>query len=349
MTMLALAKQVEVTVRMITAYEAGAYVPSDKTLDRIANSLRFPVGFFSAKDPPQISHEGASFRSLKAMTAAQRDSAIAAAVLATEFCDWIERRFELPRSDIPSMRGFEAEMAAQALRAQWHIGQKPILNMVHLLEFHGARVFSLPVDSKSVDAFSIWYADAPFIFLNNLKSAERSRFDAAHELAHLTLHHHGGPHGREDELEANKFAAAFLMPRETVMACAPRDPVLSVLIRLKRKWRVALSALLHRLYDLNLITQWRYRSLIIDMAEQGYTTNEPEPIQREGSALLAKVFAFLREDKIPKSAVAKEMELDVSELDSLTRGLVMTAVEGGRETGERPVNRSSANLRLVVD
>ena len=244
------------------------------------------------------------------------------------------------------MRGYEPDMAARSLRAEWQIGEKPIANMVHLLEFHGARVFSLPIDSKSVDAFSIWHNDIPFVFLNNLKSAERSRFDAAHELAHLTLHKHGSPRGREDEMEAQKFAAAFLMPRDSVLACAPRDPTVSTLIRLKQKWKVATSALAHRLFELGLITQWRYRSLAIEMAEQRYNTNEPAPIQRESSALLAKVFALLREDGVTRTKIAKDIHLDVSELDSLTRGLVLAALEGGREAGAVG-RRSEATLRLV--
>src|SRR3546814_6566541 len=52
-------------------------------------------------------------------------------------------------------------------------------------------------DTKNVDAFSCWRNGQPFVFLNTFKSAERSRFDAAHELAHLVLHRHGGPQGRE--------------------------------------------------------------------------------------------------------------------------------------------------------
>jgi Zn-dependent peptidase ImmA (M78 family) len=50
--------------------------------------------------------------------------------------------------------------------------------------------------------------------LNTFKSAERSRFDAAHELAHLVLHIHGMTSGGRDiEREADMFASAFLINR----------------------------------------------------------------------------------------------------------------------------------------
>ena len=85
--------------------------------------------------------------------------------------------------------------------------------MIKLLESKGVRVFSLAENTKNVDAFSCWRNDVPYIFLNTFKSADRSRLDAAHELAHLVLHRHGGPRqGREAEIEANSFASSFLMP-----------------------------------------------------------------------------------------------------------------------------------------
>ncbi|WP_419757134.1 ImmA/IrrE family metallo-endopeptidase [Teredinibacter turnerae] len=72
--------------------------------------------------------------------------------------------------------------------------------------------------------------DIPFVFLNTKKTAERCRFDAAHELGHLVMHCHGAPQGQEAEKEANAFASAFLMPRRSVLANAPRSATLKSLI-----------------------------------------------------------------------------------------------------------------------
>lgn len=83
-------------------------------------------------------------------------------------------------------------------------------------------MFSLAENTKNVDAFSCWRNDIPYVFLNTFKSAERSRLDASHELAHLILHKHGGPQqGRDAEVEANNFASSFLMPKADVRSRLP--------------------------------------------------------------------------------------------------------------------------------
>ena len=67
-----LAAAICVTTRALTAYEAGEYPPADDVLSRIARVLEFPLAFFSGDDLEEPDPKGASFRSMKRMTAAQR-------------------------------------------------------------------------------------------------------------------------------------------------------------------------------------------------------------------------------------------------------------------------------------
>ncbi|WP_261371327.1 ImmA/IrrE family metallo-endopeptidase [Yersinia frederiksenii] len=60
--------------------------------------------------------------------------------------------------------------------------------MVHLIEPKGVKVFSLAENCVEVDAFSFWTNRKPFVLLNTIKTSERSRFDATHQLGHLVLH-----------------------------------------------------------------------------------------------------------------------------------------------------------------
>lgn len=321
-----LAEAVGVDLRAVTAFERGEYEPRPETLGRIARATGFPPAFFDGPDLHEPTPITASFRSLSRMSAAVREGALAAGAIAFLLNDWIEARFDLPTPDLLDLPGEEPEAAAITLRRHWGLGEAPVRNMVHLLEARGVRVFSLAEDSVDVDAFSLWREGTPFTFLNTLKSAEHGRFDVAHELGHLVLHRHGGPQGRDAESEANRFAAAFLMPRGGVLAEAPRLVTAQALVALKHRWTVSAAALNHRLHALGLVGDGQYRSLCIDIAARGWRTTEPEPARRETSQLLAKVFAALRTDGIGKGEIARQLHLDERELDRLVFGLVMVAL-----------------------
>jgi Zn-dependent peptidase ImmA (M78 family)/DNA-binding XRE family transcriptional regulator len=342
LTKIELARQIGVEWRSVSGYEAGEYPPSGETLTKIATTLKFPIAFFSGEDLEEPEPDITSFRALKKMTAAQRDMALGEGAIALHLNKFIESKFELPQADLPDLsRESCPEAAAESLRRYWGIGELTVRNTIHLLEAKGVRVFSLAIDALEVDAFSMWKAKTPFIFLNSQKSAEHSRFDAAHELGHLVLHRHSTPNGRDAEREADAFASAFLMPRGSVLANAPRFPTLPVMIRLKKIWITSLAALNYRLHELQLVSDWQYRGLCVQIAKNGYRTSEPEEAPRETSQVLGKVLAALHHDGISRSHLAKMLSVYPFELDELLFGLVMTGIEGGRRTttgkdSERP-------------
>lgn len=338
-----LADLIGVDVRSVTGYERGDYEPSVDTLGRIVSTLRFPEAFFASGDLHEPTHRSASFRSMARMAASHREAALASGALAFLLNDWIEARFALPQPDLLDLREEDPETAAMVLRQHWLLGEKPVRNVVHLLESKGIRVYSMAEDTAEVDAFSLWRETTPFVFLNTRKSAERSRFDAAHELGHLVLHRHDEPRGREAEHEANRFASAFLMPRGSVLALAPMMPTLETLIRLKHHWIVSVSALAYRLHAVGILSEWTYRGLCIDMGQRGYRTNEPEGAQREMSLVIPKIFAALREDGMSKSDIAGELHIEPEELDRLIFGLAVMGLHG--EGGSTP--RRRPRLQLV--
>jgi Zn-dependent peptidase ImmA (M78 family) len=231
------------------------------------------------------------------------------------------------------------------LRQHWTLGEKPVRNVVHLLESKGVRVYSMAEDTAEVDAFSLWRENTPFVFLNTRKSAERSRFDVAHELGHLILHRHDEPRGREAEHEANRFASAFLMPRGSVLAHAPMMVTLETLILLKHHWIVSVAALAYRLHALGILSEWNYRGLCIEMGQRGYRTHEPEGAQREMSLIIPKIFTALREDGMTKSDVAAALHIEAEELDRLVFGLAVMGLHSDQSSSSTP--RRSPKLHLV--
>lgn len=327
-----LAQLLGVELRTVSAYESGEFSPSDATLEKIGQELDFPISFFSQDDLEEISPDTASFRAMSKMSASKRDIALYSGSIALLLNNAIESRFVLPEIDLPDLsREHAPEAAADALRRHWGLGEMPIKNVVHLLESRGVRVFSLCIDAVEVDAFSLWRESRPFVFLNTMKSAERARFDCAHELGHLAMHRHGSLQGeingsQEIEKEANEFASAFLMPRSSVLSYAPKFVTVEKLVQLKKNWGVSVAALAYRMHRLEIISDWHYRELFKQIAKLGYRKTEPETGPHETSQILQKAFAVLRGEGIGKSDIASEIHVNRKEIDQLVFGLMLNGV-----------------------
>jgi Zn-dependent peptidase ImmA (M78 family)/DNA-binding XRE family transcriptional regulator len=346
-----LAKELGVTSRSLQNYETGASAPDLELLARIAKLLKFPQQFFFIdEDMPEIKEHAVSFRKLSKMTDAMKACAFATGAIAFRVNQWVEDRFSLPQADLPDLNDLKPEEAAATLRRAWGLGNAPIPNMVHLLESKGIRVFSLAEETREVDAFCTWYEDKPFVFLNTVKSAERSRFDAAHELGHLVRDiytmQHGQAHGPEIERQADAFASAFLMPKESVEANQPPAYTIKYLMKLKHYWGVSLAALAYRFHSLGLVSEWNYRSLCIEIAKSGYRTNEPEPMDREISQLLTKVLDILHSRKQGRLEIAESLSICVDEINALTFQLTNLSVVAGTADVDS-VPRVPPKLRLV--
>ena len=337
LTKVALAEAARISQNSLTSYRAHKREPESETIERLARALHFPPEFFFGPNLEEPPIDGASFRALSRLTARLRDQAIAAGALAIALARWIDKRFTLVEPSIPEYPGVEPEEAAMAVRTEWGLGERPARSMIHRLEAHGVRVFSLAEDTVDMDAFSCWLGDTPFVFLNTMKSAERSRMDAAHELGHLVLHrHHYAARGRDSEREADRFGASFLMPRGSVLANAPRHGRLTQIIEAKRLWNVSTANLTFRMHKVGLLTDWEYRTLFAEISRHGYRTQEPNAAQSESSQVLAKVFHSLRADGITMSQVAQELRVYPDELSRAVFGLVLTTIFGEGRPGSKP-------------
>jgi Zn-dependent peptidase ImmA (M78 family)/DNA-binding XRE family transcriptional regulator len=317
----ALAKRLSVTAHTVLRYESGEIEPPASVVQKISEILDFPASFFFEPDIDGPSDLSASFRSLSAMSAGERDAALAAGTLGFLLSDWVERHFDLPDVDLDDLSGDTPEVASRSLREKWGIGERPIKNMAHLAEAKGIRLFSMAENTLTVDAFSLWRMDKPYIFLNTLKSAEHNRYDIAHEIGHLVLHRHGGPRGRLAEDQANLFASSFLMPAADVMAVLPRVHTLNQVIEAKKRWGVSTVALIVRLHHLNIMTDWQYRTFCVDATEFGYRKSEPFGMKRELSVVWKKVLTTLWTEKTTRADIAQALHIPSSELENLLFGL----------------------------
>jgi Zn-dependent peptidase ImmA (M78 family) len=310
----------------------------------LAQKLAVAEKFLTGGDLEEIPIDAVSFRALSKMTARTRDRGLSSGRIAILIDEWIDERFNRPVSDVPTFTGRPPEMAAQEVRARWGLGEQPVGNFVHLLEAHGVRIYALTDDNKDLDAYCLKWSNRPFVFLSHAKSAERTRFNAAHELGHLVLHGEDQtPHGQEAEQEANQFAAAFLMPRAGVLAQGLTNASVSRVLVAKQRWNVSAMAMAHRANELGLMTEWAYRSLCVDLSRQGYRRGEPLGIPHESSQLLTKVLQQLRAEGLGLATIAEDLGLEVQEIQKYMVGLTPTAVAGEARTSSTP----RGDLRVV--
>lgn len=335
LTARALAALAGVTEVSLSQIKTGKQAPQEATVKRIAAALDYPEEFFYGNDVDALPAKTVSFRSLSSITQKEQNAAIAAGSIAYVVSDWLHSRYSLPQPKlIDASPERDPATAARVLRQAWGLGEKPIANLIKLLEAKGIRVFSLAENTKNVDAFSCWRNDEPFIFLNTFKTTERSRFDAAHELGHLVLHKHGGSNqGPQAESEANAFASSFLMPRADVISEMPRVQSLRQILHGKKRWGVSAAALTYRLHKLGLITDWQYRTFNIQI-RTNFGSSEPDSMARETSTLWKMVLEDLWAQKLTRADIARELSIPHEELENLLFGLTASTDQPPQKTGK---------------
>ncbi len=313
-----LARIADLAPRSLQRYERGHESPKEDTLARIASALRFPPEFFvDARPLPHVPPNSISFRGYSRIKAKLRDNAVTAAQLAVGIEATLSEQFDLPELDVPDFREEtdDPAEAARRLREHWSLGSGPIPNMVHLLERHGVRAFSAEA-SADVDAFCFWQDAKAFVILSRAKSPERGRFDCGHELAHLTLHRLVDFRSKDVEREADAFAGEFLVPSDALADHAPSFITTETVKKLKQVWGVSAMAMVRRLKEIGRLTEWTYRSMCMDLAQEGYRSAEKDGLrQHETSSLLADM--IVSDDGVGVRELARELCVSAADIAPL--------------------------------
>jgi Zn-dependent peptidase ImmA (M78 family)/transcriptional regulator with XRE-family HTH domain len=278
-----LAERVRLTPAAISQFESGATRPSPETVATLSATLDVPSDFFY--QPVVETHEG-FFRSLRRTGVADRRRARAIAHIAHDLAVSAAAVGQFPPNTAPQIpvqsltaAGEEIERIAGQVRAMWSLPAGPIGNVVDLLERHGIVVIRLPLGGNDVDAFSLPFTDHPVVVLGADKNDRaRSRFDAAHELAHLVLHGENIWGVKEVEKQAHVFAAALLMPAEEIADQLPTSVDWARLFELKKHWQVSLAALLMRARTLGRMNENTYLTAIKAASARGWRRVEPVPL-----------------------------------------------------------------------
>jgi Zn-dependent peptidase ImmA (M78 family)/DNA-binding XRE family transcriptional regulator len=315
-----LAEDVEVTPAAIGQFERGDSRPRPGTIAKMSLALHMPPAFFAERVFHEIHEDEAHFRRLRATSKRARDEARAQVELLADLVECVERRVRLPEVALPRDLGTVPETAAKELRERWSLGAGPVATMVGLLERRGVVVARLRSSSDDVDAFSCWLGGRPFVLLSSNKDApDRSRFDAAHELGHLAIHHDVRPGDQTTENEAHRFAAEFLMPADSIIGELPARLNWRRYFELKARWGTSIASLVRRAHDLEVISEASYRRAMIEMGRKGWRTQEPSSgAAPEDPELLLRALGLLQEHRqVTSQDIADELALPVAEVLSL--------------------------------
>lgn len=311
----------------LSQLEQGHSRPSPATLAAIAQAVDCPLEFFVARPNDRPPH--GFFRSLRSTTARTRRQQLARARLLHDFVAAVEEHVRLPEFDVPrlSTRDLndtdEVESAADAVRDEWDLGSGPIDHVIRHLERHGIVVVRASTFKHEVDAFSVRFPGRPVVVLGVDKAVTaRSRFDAAHELAHLVLHTDENAGSPSAEQQAHRFAAAFLMPRSGIEHMLPATADWQQLMALKVRWRVSIAALLMRARTLGVMPASRYINAMKAMSARGWRRIEPGDERLgalESPVLLARAVRKLEDVGIGVAELCAEAALPVDEIQRLLR------------------------------
>ncbi len=290
-----LAEALGVSKQAISQYETQNQTPEFTKMRLITEILKFPSSYFFQQDSHNVEETTTYFRALlstnKSDRLQQNIKIRHLAIIHEILCKYIEypklNLPKIPRELKENLTSENIEIIAMLVREHWNLGVKPINDIIHLLEKNGIVTTAYPIE-KQIDAYSkmikINNNERFIIVLSTDKdSAVRINFDAAHELGHILLHDWcidleelSKEEFKQREKEANNFAAAFLLPRQSFtreVAIFPKN--LNYYVELKRKWKVSIPAMIIRAFNLDIITDNQYQYLMKQLSFRKWRNSEP--------------------------------------------------------------------------
>ena len=320
----ALAKDLNVSPTAVKLWEEGERDATSK-VELLREVLGQPSAFFYGEEIPVTSHESVSFRRRYDATRDVRDRAAATIDLASGVIQPAIRSYfrRYPDVNVPNLSGMSPEGAADALRRHWGLTDDPISDVVETLEAHGVAVFWVTDAAPSLSAFCKWIDWTPYVVLNTArKDGCRSRFDACHELGHLCLHREINFDSEENpkilEREADAFASAILLPQKTFLQDAPLNFDPQRFLSIKSTWKVSVQAMVRRLKDLKVYSEWQYEYAFRWMSSEGWRSRpEPRSGLLEGSKVHLKLCEKLEELDITPKGFAETLHLKWDTVASL--------------------------------
>ncbi|MHB8947126.1 MAG: helix-turn-helix domain-containing protein [Bacillota bacterium] len=281
LSMRALGAKANLSAQAISKYERNLDIPGSGALIRLSHALGVRPEYFHRPSSVELS--------VSANRAEPCISAKASAAIIEQAREVLERFVELEylfaeqvstppfpadlRMGVQSVE--QVEGAVEQLRCEWGLGLDPLSNLTAAVEDHGIRVV-LVKGSPDFDACIVESSElGPVIVLKKGVPGDRQRFSLAHELGHLLLQI---GEGVDHESACNRFAGAFLVPRERVRSelGLHRDALgLGELELLKLKYGLSMQSWIHRAQESGVLSERQARRQLREFKRNGWKATEP--------------------------------------------------------------------------
>ena len=317
-----------VSKQAVSKYEAAKMMPSSTILIALANALKVSLDYFFQPFKFDVQEMQVSFR--KKSSVSQKDIASLRIHIQEEIEHYLEIEEILGKEptiynkvEIGKTLAEPNDMIECALmiRKQWQLGLDPITNVQDVLEANGVKV--IPVNGpEGFDGVSGMINDnIPIIVLNkNITMPERLRFTAFHELGHLlfnaSISVNMSDHNKEKMCYS--FANEMLLPNNiTKQMLAEKSKLsLSELIYIQELYGISIDAIMHKLRDINIITEKRYKNFYIrkHMSQAFSKTVEKSRFKEElkTTRYQAMVYSALAQQLITTSKAASLLGCSVA-------------------------------------
>ncbi|MCJ7778566.1 MAG: XRE family transcriptional regulator [Sedimentisphaerales bacterium] len=293
-----LARETSISQASISKFERDEQPITKDALERIAKVLDYPPKFFTRDVVVRglgvsgVFHRKRLNVPISVLKRIQAETSIRISEIES-LLHSVEIRcaHKFHRYDIEEYN--DAEQIAEIVRVQWKLPLGPIKSVIGTIESAEGIVFKYDLGTRKLDAQSQWVSGMPPVFfVNGRIPIDRMRFTLAHEIGHIVMHEYPTPH-MEDE--ANRFASAFLMPKnEIVLDLVPFS--LERAVELKRKWKVSIAAIMMRAFDLGVISHSQKRRYFTNLGVLGYRTEEPIVLPDEKPCLVRKLIETCQQE-----------------------------------------------------
>ncbi len=336
-----LAERLKCAQSAIAQIEAGIYVPSEATLDTIAQETGFDLLFLKQPDPP-ANFPLPSFLFRSQTKVSKTEKAKTHRLAQTMFELALQMRKSLRDIPVTMPRIYEDDpvMSARLTRSGFGLSpDTPIANITAVLERAGVLILRLPMKVEGLDAFSAWVGPAqsiPVICLLQTTPGYRYRLTLSEEVGHLVMHTPLRVSVDQAEKEAKAFAGEFLFPEEAMRRELVPPITLASLAQAKHRWGTSINFEAVHASRIGIITPNQYRYLMQQIAMKGWRKEE----QGDSEIVQEKPRGFLK-----MAEVVYGSPLDLNKIRKQTGypiSLLRSVFNGAAHKTD-----SGANLQLV--